>query len=127
MKRMLTFAIIMLTTSMTFGQSKTKATSSVPSDDGARVVQLDEQLANTVADDKANCDKMAADMKAFNARNGAEMRRLGEEGRKRTKEQQAEFHKKYDARIHAAEQKMNAGVTGCIKNPKVQDALKGMQ
>ena len=127
MRRILALVAVLLAVPLAFGQAKTKAPATLPFDDASRVVQLDEQLAGTVDADKKNCDKMATDLKAFNTKNGAEMRRLGQEGQKRTKEHQAEFHKKYDARIHAAEQKMNAGITGCIKNPKVQDALKGMQ
>ena len=124
MKRILAVVFVALAASLAFAQAKTK---SLPFDDGSRVVQLDEQLAGTVDADKKNCDKMATDLKAFNAKNGAELRRLGQEGSKRTAEQKAEFHKKYDARIQAATQKMNAGITGCIANPKVKDALKGMQ
>jgi len=123
---MLALCVIFLSLSPVFAQTKGKSSPAQPFDDGSRVVQLDEQLAATVDADKKNCDKMAADLKTFNTKNGAEMRRLGQEGSKRTPEQKAEFHKKYGTRVQAATQKLNAGITGCIANPKVQEALKGM-
>jgi hypothetical protein len=108
-----------------FGQAKSKSAAKA-SDDGARVVALDEQMASIVDADKSNCDKMANDIKAFADKNGAEMRRLSQEGQKRTKDEQAEFLKKYGSRIQAATAKMNAGVPGCIQNPKVKAALASL-
>ncbi len=124
MKRILAFVLVALTASIVYGQTKTKA---MPFDDGSRVAQLDEQFAGTITADKSNCDKMATDIKAFYAKNGAELNRLRQQGQKRTKEQQAEFQKKYGARIQAATQKLNVGISGCINNPKVKDALKEMK
>ena len=95
-------------------------------DKGARVAELDEQLATIVDKDKADCDKMATEIKAFVAKNGKELHQLGEEGKNRTPEQQAAFKQKYGARIQGAMQKMNGGIVTCHTNPKVMEALKGL-
>ena len=106
-----------------FAQTKGKSSAAPSGNDGDRVVQLDEQMANIVESDKGNCDKMAADIKAFADKNGAEMQRLRQEGTKRSPEDRAAFMTKYGARIHGAEAKMNAGIPACIQNPKVKAAL----
>ena len=128
MKRILALATVLLAVSG-FAQTKAKPsiTASKPgADDGARVVQLDEQLSGIVDAGKNDCDKMAADLKAWVDKNGKEMQRLREEGMKRTPEQRAEFQKKYGARIQAATGRMNAGIGKCIQNGKVKDALSGL-
>lgn len=124
MRRMVVLGIALLALTPAFAQSKSKsAPSPSKSDDGDRVAQLDEQMANIVDSDKGNCDKMAADIKAFADKNGAEMQRLRQEGAKRNPDERTAFMKKYGARIHGAEAKMNAGIPSCIQNSKVKAAL----
>jgi hypothetical protein len=120
------FAMLLLLPSVLLAQSKGKSSPAPSSNDGERVVLLDEQMANIVDSDKGNCDKMATDIKAFADKNGAEMQRLRTEGAKRNPDERAAFMKKYGARIHGAEGKMNAGIPGCIQNPKVKAALAGL-
>ena len=126
MKRVLALAVALLALTPAFAQTKGKSSATPSSNDGERVAQLDEQLAGIVDADKGNCDKMAADIKAFADKNGTEMQRLRQEGMKRSPEQRAEFQKKYGARIQAATAKMNAGVPACIANPKVKAALASL-
>jgi hypothetical protein len=90
---------------------------------GARVAQLDEQLANMVEKDKNNCDQMAADVNKFVDQYAAEMRSLKEQGSHKTPQQRAVFEKKYQPRVRAAMAKMQAGVAPCQANPKVTAAL----
>jgi hypothetical protein len=54
------------------------------------------------------------------------MQRLRAEGMKRTPDQRAEFQKKYGARIQAATNRLNMGIGKCIQNPKVKEALSGL-
>ena len=125
MKRVLALVVVAFVVSPAFAQAK-KAAPAASADDGARVVQLDEQLSGIVDADKNDCDKMAADLKTWVDKNGKEMQRLREEGMKRTPDQRAEFQKKYGARIQAATTRMNMGIGKCIQNPKVKDALSGL-
>jgi hypothetical protein len=108
-----------------FSQAK-KAAPAASADDGEKVVKLDEELAGIVDANKNDCDKMAAGIKTFVDKNGKEMQRLREEGMKRTPGERAEFQKKYGARIQAATTRLNAGIGKCIQNPKVKDALSGL-
>jgi hypothetical protein len=125
MKCVLALVVVALVFSPAFAQAK-KAAPAASADDGEKVVQLDEQLADIVVKDKNDCDKMAAGIKSFVDKNGKEMQRLREEGMKRTPDQRAEFQKKYGARIHAATTRMNVGIGQCIQNPKVKDALSAL-
>lgn len=124
MKRVLALAVAVLAMTPAFAQGKPAVPPSA--DDGEKVVKLDEQLADIVEKDKADCDKMAADLKTFIDKNGAEMQRLRAEGAKRSPEQRAEFQKKYGGRIIAATHRMNTGIGNCIQNPKVKAALAGL-
>lgn len=126
MRRVLALLVAVLAVSPAFAQAKKTSTPNA-ADDGEKVVKLDEQLASIVDADKANCDKMAADLNSFLAKNGDEMHRLRAEGAKRNPEQRSAFMKKYGARIQAATAKMNAGIGHCIQNPKVKAALAGMK
>lgn len=123
MRRTVLLGIMLVVLTPAFAQTKGKSSAAPSSNDGDRVVQLDEQMANIVDSDKGNCDKMATDIKAFADKNGAEMQRLRQEGAKRSPDDRAAFMKKYGARIHGAEAKMNAGIPSCIQNPKVKAAL----
>lgn len=125
MRRVLAFAILLSVSSM-LAQTKGKSAPAPASNDGERVVQLDEQMANIVVSDKSNCDKMAADIKAFADKNGKEMQRLHDEGMKRTPEERTAFMKKYGARIQAARDSMNASIPSCIQNAKVKAALSAL-
>ncbi len=126
MRRIPVLVVVCLALVPVFAQTKGKSTPKLSSDDGERVVQLDEQLAGIVDADKASCDKMAADIKAFAAKNGKEMQLLRNEGMKRSPDERAAFMKQYGARIHGAEAKMNAGITNCLQDPKVRAALSGL-
>ena len=126
MKRVLALLVALFLSILAFGQAKSKSSPAPSSNDGDRVVQLDEQMASMVDSDKGNCDKMATDIKAFADKNGAEMQRLRDEGMKRSPEQRAEFQKKYGARIQAATARMNAGIPACIQNPKVKASLASL-
>ena len=126
MRIVLALAAAVLMVSSASAQAKGKAAPKKSADDPLRVVQLDEEIANIVDADKNDCDKMAADVNTWVAKNKDEMHRLREEGKTRTAEQRADFQKRYRARVQAATAKMNAGIGKCIQNPKVKAALSGL-
>lgn len=126
MKRVIALLAAVLAVSPCFAQ-KGAVPGASSTDTGDKYVALMEQMANIIDADKANCDKMGADLDAWLSKNSAEIERMHDIGQRQTPEQRAEFRKKYGARLGAAETKMRPGLMNCSQNAKVKTAISKMR
>ncbi len=92
--------------------------------DEEKGVKLMEQMAELVDANKADCDKMGAELETFMSANAETIKKLKD--KKSSKEEEKALEEKYGARIKAATGKMMGGVMKCAKNAKVGAAMKKM-
>lgn len=92
--------------------------------DEEKAIGMMEEMADIIDKNKSDCDKAAAELTKWKEANGAEMKKMAEKDKGKSKEDQAKLMEKYKDRIEAALKKTMDGTMKCMSNEKFAKAAK---